>query len=162
MEGQSFAVTASIFIWCISYLVSLYSVSYKFSEGLIPTFFREKTSNRILIKFLVWSTLLSPILAAYMYRIGAHRERGNGIAWGCYVEYFWIIGVLLWLLSLIILSMLLIILLIKPNLLRFQRRKNLLLAYFIQNGYSLIMLILIGSLIPVLAGAMSGKESSCW
>lgn len=161
MEGRHFAVIISILVWITGYLFSLYFFSYKFSHGIIPKKLRIKTNNKVMLFYLLGSMIISPFIAGMSYRIGGIMERGNGIAWGCYIEDYWLC-ILLWLGSFFITSIFLLISLINPTLLKFKKRINAFALYGLHNIYTLILLIVIGILIPILSGPLSGKGSTCW
>lgn len=161
MEGRHIAVIATIIIWFIGYFISLFYFSYKFSNGILPIRLRERTNLKTVNYIIIGIPIISPILAGLTYRIGGILERGNGIAWGCYIEDFFLGAILLWFLSLVGLFVLLLISLVKPNLFGFQNRKRALALYFTHHLYTLLLLIIIGILIPILSGPLSGKSSSC-
>jgi hypothetical protein len=161
MEGRHLAVIATVLIWISGYIISLFFFSYKFSNGILPIRLRERTNLKTLTYLVITFPFLSPLLAGLSYRIGGILEKGNGIAWGCYIENFFLGSILLWFLSLSILFILLIFSLVKPNLFRFQDRKRPLALYFTHHLYTLLLLIIIGILIPILSGPLSGKGSTC-
>lgn len=161
MEGRHFAVITTILIWIIGYIISLYFFSYKFSKGILPIKLRERTSLKTLTYMVIALPIISPILAGLSYRIGGILEKGNGIAWGCYIEDFSLGSILLWFLSLIGLLIMVLISLVKPSLFGFQDRKRALALYFTHHLYTLILLTIIGLLIPILSGPLSGKGSTC-
>jgi len=161
MEGRHFAVITSIIIWIICYFISLFFFSYRFSNGIIPRRLREKTDSKTIIYLLTGTILISPIIAGLSYRIGGIMEKGNGIAWGCYIESFWLGSISLWFISLIGTSILLLVCIIKPSFLGFEKRKKAITLYILHNIYTLILLIIIGILIPIISGPLSGKGSTC-
>jgi hypothetical protein len=161
MEGRHIAVFATTLIWIVGYFISIFYFSQKFSSGIIPSRLREKTNLKKMSYFMVVLPFVSSILAGLLYRIGGILEKGNGIAWGCYIEDFWLGTIFLWAISLICLFFLLVISLIKPNLYGFQDRKRALAFYFIHHLYTLLLLIIIELLIPILSGPLTGKDSSC-
>jgi hypothetical protein len=161
MEGRHLAVIATVLIWISGYIISLFFFSYKFSNGILPIRLRERTNLKTLTYLVIAFPFLSPLLAGLSYRFGGILEKGNGIAWGCYIEDFFLGSILLWFLSLSILFILLIFSLVKPNLFGFQDRKRPLALYFTHHLYTLLLLIIIGILIPILSGPLSGKGSTC-
>jgi hypothetical protein len=161
MEGRHIAVFASIIIWIAGYFISIFYFSQKLSSGIIPARFREKTNLKKLTYFILGMPFISSILAGFIYRLGGILEKGNGIAWGCYIDDFWLGTIFLWVISLICLFFLLVICLIKPYLLGFQDRKRALALYFLHHLYTLLLLIIIEILIPFLSGPLTGKDSSC-
>lgn len=162
MEGRHLAILATFIIWFIGYIISLFYFSYKFSNGIIPIRLRERTNPKTLIYIIIGMPFISPILAGLTYRIGGILEKGNGIAWGCYIEDFWFGAILLWFLSLICLFFPLVFSLAIPNSFGFQDIKRALALYFAHHIYTLLLLIITGILIPILSGPLSGKGSTCW
>jgi hypothetical protein len=161
MEGRHLALITAVIIWFSGYIISLFYFSYRFSNGILPIRLRERTNLKTLTYIIIGIPIISPILAGLAYRIGGILEKGNGIAWGCYIEDFYVGAILLWFLSLICLFILLVISLVKPNLFGFQDRKRALGLYFTHHLYTLLLLIIIGILIPILSGPLSGKGSTC-
>lgn len=161
MDGRHFAVITTFLIWIIGYIISLYFFSYKFSNGILPIKLRERTNLKTLTCLVIALPIISPILAGLFYRIGGILEKGHGIAWGCYIEGFFLGSILLWFLSLIGLFIMVLISLVKPSLFGFQDRKRALAFYFTHHLYTIILLIIIGILIPILSGPLSGKGSTC-
>jgi hypothetical protein len=161
MEGRHLAVMATIIIWLVGYLISIFYFSHRFSTGIIPIRLRERTSLKRYTYILIGMPLISPLFSGLAYRIGGILEKGNGIAWGCYIEDFWLGSIVLWFLSALSLFILLLISLAKPGIFGFQDRKKALALYFMHHLYTLLLLIIIGILIPILSGPLSGKGSTC-
>ena len=161
MNGRIFASITTTVIWITIYVASMYFVNFKFSAGNISRHLRDKTTDRMMFWIGLGTTITAPVLSGFMFRIGGLIDRGKHIAWGCYIEDFWIIIMFLWFFGLIILTMMLPFAIYAPHRLRFLSRKEALWAYLIHNIYTLIISILIGYLIPVLSGPLSGKGSSC-
>jgi hypothetical protein len=161
VEGRHLAVLATILIWIVGYIISFFYFSHKFSTGIIPIRLRERTNLKTLTYIIIGMPFVSSILAGLSYRIGGIIEKGNGIAWGCYIEDFWVGAIFLWFLSVVSLFILLVINLVKPNLFGFQDRKRALGLYFTHHLYTILLLIVIGILIPILSGPLSGKGSTC-
>jgi hypothetical protein len=162
LEGRHFAVVATILIWIVGYLISFFYFSYNFSNGIIPKKLREKINQKKLTYLLIGTPFISPILAGLIYRFGGLSEYGKGIAWGCYIEDFSLGSILLWFLSTLSLFVLLLLSFVKPKIFGFQDRKRPLALYFAHHLYTLLLLLIIGLLIPILSGPLSGKESSCF
>lgn len=162
MEGRHLAVIASILIWGLTCLVAAYFASYKFSTGIIPKRMRQKTKDKTLLGVFIITTIVAPAFCAQMYNIGGDMEKGNGIAWGCYIEDFWLCCFLLWCLAFVVLTIIFIIAAVNPQRLGFQNVNKVVSACFFQASYSFLMIVIIGLLIPALSGPLSGKESSCW
>lgn len=162
MVGSHLAVIATMIIWIVGYFISFFYFSHKFSTGIIPIRIRERTNIKKVSYIIIGMPIVSPIIAGLMYRIGGILEKGNGIAWGCYIEDFWLFSIVLWFLSLPSLFIFLLISLAKPNLFGFQDRKNALALYFLHHLYTLLLLIIIGVLIPSLSGPLNGKGATCW
>lgn len=161
MEGRHLAILTTIAIWVIGYLISLFYFSYKFSEGNVPLRLKKEKHLKTLTHTIIALPIVSPILAGLSYRIGGILESGNGIAWGCYIEDFWLGVILLWVLSLSCLFILLLICMIKPELLGFRERKMAIFAYFVHHFYTLFLFLIMGIFIPILSGPLSGKGASC-
>jgi hypothetical protein len=162
MEGRHIAVVATIIIWIVGYIISFFYFSYKFSTGIIPLRLRERVNLKTLTYIIVGMPFVLSILAGLIYRIGGILEKGNGIAWGCYIGDFSVGAGLLWFLSAFSLFILLLISFAKPNLFGFQDRKRAMGLYFTHHLYTLLLEIIIVNLIPILSGPLSGKESTCW
>lgn len=161
MEGRHLAVLGAIGIWCLAYLVSIYHVGYFFTDGkLVKNAGKQINSRKILITSLI-TLLVVVFIPGLFYRLGGALEKGNGIAWGCYIEDFGLGTMLLLFLSLMILTLVLVIGLIKPSCIKFKSRIKILLAYITLNILSLIWFILAGVSIWLFSGPLSGLGSSC-
>lgn len=159
MEGRHFAVLSSIFLWCITYIIGFVIISNKFSNGIL---FSKIIANLKINKTILITTILLPFLAGVSYRIGGNIERGNSIAWGCYIESFSEGTLVLWILSGIILFLVMIFGLIKPNALKFQKGLDLFLAYTMFHLFVLFTIFVYSVFIGYFSGDLSGKNSSCW
>ncbi|MFZ4680064.1 MAG: hypothetical protein ACOYLP_07850 [Flavobacterium sp.] len=69
-------------------------------------------------------------MAGIFYGIGGRMERGNSIAWGCYIEDF-IMSLFIWFLVGIILFFVMIYGFINPNKLNFNKRVDLFSTYIV-------------------------------
>ena len=160
MEGRFLAVSASVIIWIIGYIISLRYFSHKFTNEVKILDSKEKADIKMLTYAIVGTPFLSPMLASTAFRIGGILEKGRGIAWGCYIEDFSLITIFLWLGSVILLFIMLIFDLLQPAPGPHSRKKAVGL-YLIHHLYTLILFYLMHFLIPILAGPLSGKGSSC-
>ena len=158
MEGRHFAVLSSIGLWCITYIIGFLIISNKFSKGYL---FIKITSKFKIYRTIFITTILLPFFAGVSYNIGGKMERGNSIAWGCYIEEF-SFCLIIWMFFGIILFLMVIYGLINPNKLKFKKRLYLFLACLIIQSYGLLMIFIYGIFINYFSGDLSGKESTCW
>lgn len=158
MEGRHFAVLSSIGLWCITYLIGFLIISNKFSKSNL---FNKITSKLKIYSTFIVTTILLPFLAGLSYNIGGKMERGNSIAWGCYIEDF-LYCILIWVFIGIILFLMVIYGLMNPNKLKFKKRLDIFLAYLIIQSYGLLMILIFGIFINYFSGDLSGKDSTCW
>lgn len=158
MEGRHFAVLTSISLWSLTYLIAFIIISNKLSKGNLFT----KIATKFKIYWTVfYISILFPFLAGVSYNIGGSMEKGNSIAWGCYIENFFSGAVFLWLLSGIVLFLIMILGFFNPKKLRFDKRKDLFFAYISIQSYAFLMIIIYFICIGYFSGELSGKDSSC-
>lgn len=161
MEGRYFAVSTALLAWSIGYFISLYFFTFKYSKGIIPNKWREKTTDKTMTYYLIGTPIITGIIAGTAYRIGGMMERGNGIRWGCYIEYFLLGSFALLFFTCVGTSILLIIALIKPKIFKIENRIDALLLFLIHNLYVLILPTIISLFIHLLSGPLTGKGGSC-
>ena len=160
MDGRVIAILSSLLFWFITYLISLFFVSFKFSYGIIPNKIRGKITEKKLYKYMAISAILFPFLSSKMFDFGAFLEPSN-IIWGCYIQYFIIGMIFLWFVFAVVLSVILIYGLFIPNKIKFINRRNLLLAFFFHQIYSLIMIVIFWGVICIFSGDLHGINGSC-
>jgi hypothetical protein len=95
------------------------------------------------------------------FRVGGLLQKRGGIAWGCYFESFSLVSMVLWGLSAMFLSILVVVSLVKPGIFGFKNRVSGLLLYLVHHLYTLLLLVLIIKLLPILSGPLSGKTATC-
>lgn len=158
MEGRHFAVLTSISLWSLTYLIALIIISNKLSKDNLFT----KIASKFKIYWTVfYISILFPFLAGISYNIGGSMEKGNSIAWGCYIEDFWLSSII-WLFIGTILFFVMIYGLINPTKLKFAKRKDLFFAYISIQSYAFFMIIIYFICIGYFSGDLSGKDSTCW
>jgi uncharacterized membrane protein len=162
LGGHHIAVIGSLMAWLAVYLVTLGFLFTKFSnrfsllaQGKTIAFISKPLTVAV-------ATILAPLLAGLLYRLGGYVEHNNGIAWGCYIESFWLGVLLLWVALVIIEFLAMLIGLISPKALLFENRKNLFISFLICNIYAIFVSLLFAIAIDVISGPLSGKTSSCW
>lgn len=161
MDGKFIAILSSLFLWFITYLISLFFVSFKLSNGIIPDKIRAKITEKELYKYLIISSIFLPFLASKMFDFGAFLAT-DYIIWGCCIEDFTFGMTLLWFLFSLIFTIVLLFGIKSFKRLKFQSRKDLLLAYFIHLSYSFLMTIVFILFIYLFTGDLHGKSDSCW
>jgi hypothetical protein len=77
MDGRVIAILSSLLFWFITYLISLFFVSFKFSYGIIPNKIRGKIIEKKLYKFIAISAILFAFLSSKMFDFGAFLEPSN-------------------------------------------------------------------------------------
>jgi hypothetical protein len=158
MEGRHFAVLTSISLWSLTYLIAFIIISNKLSKGNLFT----KIASKFKIYWTVfYISILFPFLAGVSYNIGGSMEKGNSIAWGCYIQDF-SLSLIIWLFIGTILFFLMIYGLINPTKLKFAKRKELFITYILIQTYAFFMIIIYFICINYFSGELSGKNSSCW
>lgn len=162
MEGRHFAVIVSLLVWILGYCFSFLFFSHRFSNGIIAKLASEKFSPKKLNYVFLMIPVISPFIAGQAYRIGGIFEFDNGISWGCYIEDFALGAIFMLSLSVMVLFVVLVISIIKPNLLGFSARPNALKWYVSHHLYVFLLMLIIWYFIPILSGPLSGKEGSCW
>lgn len=158
MEGRHFAVLSSIFLWSLTYLIGFLFISNKLSKGY---FFSKITSKLKIYRTIFIITIVFPFMAGIFYGIGGRMERGNSIAWGCYIEDF-IMSLFIWFIVGIILFFVMIYGFINPIKLNFKKRFDLFLTYIIIQTFGFLMVFVYLLFINYFSGELSGKDSSCW
>ncbi len=157
MDGRVIAILSSLLFWFVTYLISLFFVSFKLSSGIIPNKIREKE----LYKYIIISSILFPFLASKMFDFGAFLEPHN-IIWGCYIQDFMLGMIVLWLFLTAIFTIILLFGIKSFEKLKFQSIKDLLLAYFIHLSYSFLMVFIFMVFVNFFTGDLHGKSGSCW
>lgn len=159
--GHHLAVIGSLIAWLAVYLISLGFLFTKFSNR-IKTVVQGKFFGFIAKPKLVGFVIVfAPIFAGLLYRLGGYIEQNKGIAWGCYIESFWIGVLILWVAIAIIQLLAMLIGLFSPKILLFESRINLFLSFLICNIFALALSIIFAIAIIEISGPLSGKTSSC-
>ncbi len=161
MKGYHLAPLISLAVYGAAYFVSLYFWLYAFSSKTIPERFRVKTSPVWIWIILIASFAIPGVIAGAAFRIGGIMERGQGIAWGCYIETFVLGSLFFWLMGLVVTGILLAISLIIPQKLGFNNRVKPFLIFIIHNFHTIILISIMSWLIPKLSGPLNGLGASC-
>ncbi len=161
MQGTDIAVLGSIVTWGISYVISFFLVCYIFSYGIVPKQLRKQVKASIIIIISIISVFILIYISGLFYKLGGMMEKGKGIAWGCYKEDFLIGTLFLWFISGVILSLFSVMGFIKPKVIKFERRKDILYAYLMHNMLSILILTLMYVSITLFTVSLSGSTSTC-
>lgn len=131
-EDAYFSVFGLPILFAICYFITFITIVFYFSEDFFGKqfYFWKKENQKNNLFFLVKSTLFLVFFGSFLFQLNDFKESGNQIIWGCYIEYA-IGGVfLIWMIGLIISSILLLIGLINPRVLRFEREKKYFIVFF--------------------------------
>ena len=160
MPGRHIAISLSVLLWVIGYLISLYYFTHRYVKRARPGGEEEYPDTPAIRSFLIGLIILAPFLSGMAYRFGGFLE-GDGIIWGCYIEDFGLITLGLWTLSFIGLSFLWVVTMVSPSYIGFHDRKSALLLYIAQNLYTLVLFLTVYYGIRHFSGDLSGKNGSC-
>ena len=152
------AVMSAIFLWGLTYLISLILILSRFSCIL-----KLKTivNKGIFYKILFLITFILPLLAATVYRIGGFLQGNRLIYWGCFIEDFYK-TFFIWKLVSLIMFFLMIITLVKPSFFGFKKRLDIIFSYILLQSYNFIMIIIYLLFIYYTSGYLSGKSWNCY
>ncbi|MDR0874403.1 MAG: hypothetical protein LBN27_13230 [Prevotellaceae bacterium] len=161
MEGRHLAVIGATGIWCIVYCISLYCLWFLFSKGIKQRLSSKKTTTVSVMIALIAALLLAPLLSGVLFRYGVILEKGNGIAWGCYLEHFFLAALILFSFSFLLLIIVIIIALIKPQWFKFQKRINILCVFILQNIFAGLLPFCMEGIVRKMLASASGINSTC-
>jgi Mg2+/Co2+ transporter CorB len=101
-------------------------------------------------------------ICSLLFPLNDSKELGNQYIWGCYIEYAFAGIGFIWVIGLILSFILLVIGLINPILVKFERRDKLFYSLFIINNIALILISIIVILVNLLSYNLHGASSSCF
>ncbi len=156
------AMGMAILIWGAAYLYTLLVLLQSYTNGLLSERWMDAgaTTGKRLGR---WALVMAgtPVLSGLVYRLGGMIEEGMGIAWGCYLEYAQLGSVMLWFFGFVLTGLFFLTALSNPRKMGFASRGKLTAAFFLFNVGILVWTIYMSKLINLVAGPLSGKESSC-
>ena len=154
MESRHIAVFGSIAVWAIAVLVFLV-ISYRLISG--------KTSNiKKGLASIIVASLITAIAVPVLFNHAGNSDLGSITKWGCYLEDFFLLCILMWIVGGIVLFILFIIGITSPKTFRIPNVLNVVFLFFTNLFYPLIMLVLINFTLTLLASNLNGFGCSCY
>ena len=150
----------SIFIWIVSSAISLYCFIFLFYKRMLTTKLIENTSNKLIVYLLLGVVILSPLLAGLSFRLGGIILKEGDIPWGARIDNFETGVVVLWSLFLMKSTIILILALIKPSFVGFDKRYKAFFLYIIYHVFTLYLFIIMEMIIPVISGPLGRLNST--
>lgn len=152
---------ASILVWVIGYVYTLLTGLQTFTEGFLSErWIRKEPHSKRLLRWFVLM-LLSPLISGFIYRMGGFLEEGNGVNWSCYIQYFQLGSMLLWMAGLVVTSLGFLSALSSPTDMGFRKRRKVILPFLLFTIISFLWTFYLVNLTAFFSGLVTGEESSC-
>lgn len=150
----------SLFIWIICSAISLYCFIFLFYKRILTRKLIESTSNKLIVYLLLGVVILSPLLVGLSFRLGGFLLKGANVPWGARIENFETGVIVLWSFFLMKSSIVLILALIKPSFVGFDKRYKAFFLYIIYHLFTLYLFIIMEMIIPVISGPLGRLNST--
>ena len=163
IKGVYLSVFGVSFIFLLSYINTFFTISFYFSEGFIGKsfYFWKKDDVQQNFTTLLYSLMVMIFICSLLFPLNDSKELGNQYIWGCYIEYAFAGIGFIWVIGLILSFILLVIGLINPSLVKFQRRDKLFYSLLVINIIAFILIFIMISSIKLLSHNLHGATSSC-
>jgi hypothetical protein len=163
VKGPYLGVLGVPFLFMLSYISIFLTMNFYFSKDFFGSwfYFWKKDNDKQNFITLFYSLVIMILISSLLFQLNDSKELGNQYIWGCYIEYAFAGIGFIWIIGLILSFILLVIGLINPILVKFERRDKLFYSLFIINNIALILISIIVISVKLLSYNLHGVTSSC-